>query len=90
VATVYQGKIYVLGGQQITALNNSVSRAVEVYDPAANEWTALPMMPLARHGIVGGVVGNRLYIGGGHITAAFSGGEPLNSPNLDAMELTAR
>ena len=88
VAAVYQGKIYVLGGQQITALNNSVSRAVEAYDPAANEWTSLQNMPLARHGIVGGVIGTRLFIGGGHITAAFSGGEPLNSPNLDALELT--
>jgi hypothetical protein len=28
-----------------------------------------------------------LFIGGGHITAAFSGGEPLNSPNLDALDL---
>jgi len=89
VAAVFQGKIYVLGGQQITALNNSVSRAFEVYDPAANEWASMASMPLARHGIVGGVIGNRLYIGGGHITAAFSGGEPLNSPNLDALELTA-
>ena len=41
----------------------------------------------ARHRIVGGVIGNRMFIGGGHITAAFSGGEPLNSPNLDALEL---
>ena len=90
VAAAYQGKIYVLGGQQITALNNSVSRAMEVYDPAANEWTSMANMPLARHGIVGGVIGNRMFIGGGHITAAFSGGEPLNSPNLDALELAAR
>jgi len=87
VAAVYNGKIYVVGGQQITAINNSVSRAVEAYDPAANEWTVLPNMQLARHGIGGGVIGTRLHIAGGHITAAFSGGEPLNSPNHDALEL---
>ena len=76
-----------LGGQEITAINNSVSRAVEAYDPAANECTVLPNMQLARHGIGGGVIGTRLHIAGGHITAAFSGGEPLNSPNHDALEL---
>ena len=87
---VYQGKIYVAGGQAITAINNSVSRALEAYDPATNTWTSLPNVPLARHGQGGGVIGNRFHVVGGHITAAFSGGEPLNVPNHDAFELAAR
>jgi hypothetical protein len=44
-------------------------------------------MPLARYGLAGGVIGNRLHIVGGHITAAFGGGEPLNTPQHDALEL---
>ncbi len=83
---VYQGRIYVAGGQSIMAINNSVSRALEAYDPAANTWTAFPNVPLARHGQGGGVIGNRFHVVGGHITAAFSGGEPLNVPVHDAFE----
>ena len=83
---VYQGRIYVAGGQSITAISNSVSRALEAYDPAANSWTALPTVPLARHGQGGGVIGNRFHVVGGHITAAFSGGEPLNVTVHDAFE----
>jgi N-acetylneuraminic acid mutarotase len=87
VVGVYNNRIYVAGGESITALNNSVSRAFEAYDPASNSWQALGNMPLARYGLAGGVIGNRLHIVGGHITAAFGGGEPLNTPQHDALEL---
>jgi N-acetylneuraminic acid mutarotase len=90
VAAVYQNKIYIAGGQSITAISNSVSRALEVYDPATNTWDSLENIPTARHGIGGGVIGSRLYVAGGHITAAFSGGEPLNSANNDALDLSGR
>ena len=83
---VYQGRIYVAGGQSITAINNSVSRALEAYDPATNSWTSLPNLPQARHGQGGWVIGNRFHVVSGHITAAFSGGEPLNVTNHDAFE----
>ena len=83
---VHQNRIYVAGGQSINAISNSVSRAVEAYDPATNPWTAMPNLQLARHGNAGGVIGNRLHVVGGHITAAFSGGEPLNVTNHDAFE----
>ena len=87
VAGVYNNRIYVAGGESITALNNSVSRAFEAYDPASNSWQALGNMPLARYGLAGGIIGNRLHVVGGHITAAFGGGEPLNTPQHDALEL---
>jgi N-acetylneuraminic acid mutarotase len=83
---VYQGRIYVAGGQSINAISNSVSRALEAYDPATNTWATLPTFQLARHGQGGGVIGNRFHVVGGHITAAFSGGEPLNVPAHDAFE----
>jgi N-acetylneuraminic acid mutarotase len=89
VVGVYQNRIYVAGGQSITAINNSVSRALEVYDPASNSWLSFPNLPQARHGQGGGVIGNRFHIVSGHITAAFSGGEPLNVPNHDAFDFSA-
>ena len=89
-AGVYQGRIYVAGGQSISAIHNSVSRALEAYDPATNTWTALPPLPQARHGQGGGIIGNRFHIVSGHLTAAFSGGEPLNVPAHDAFEFAAR
>ena len=42
VVGVYQNRIFVAGGQSITAINNSVSRALEAYDPATNTWTVVP------------------------------------------------
>jgi len=77
----------VAGGESITALNNSVSRAFEAYDPASNSWQSLGNMPLARYGLAGGIIGNRIHVVGGHITAAFGGGEPLNTAQHDALEL---
>ena len=90
VVGVYQNRIFVAGGQSITGINNSVSRALEAYDPATNTWTAYPFLQQARHGQGGGVIGNRFHIVSGHITAAFSGGEPLNVPAHDAFEFAAR
>lgn len=90
VAGVYLGKIYVAGGQSITGISNSVSRALESYDPATNTWDALPFLPQARHGQGGGIIGNRFHIVSGHLTAAFNGGERLNVPSHDAFEFAAR
>jgi N-acetylneuraminic acid mutarotase len=87
VAGVFNNRIYVAGGESITALNNSVSRAFEAYDPASNSWQALGNMPTARYGVAGGIIGNRIHVVGGHITAAFGGGEPLNTAQHDALEL---
>ena len=87
VAGVFNNRIYVAGGESITALNNSVSRAFEAYDPASNSWQAMGNMPTARYGVAGGVIGNRIHVVGGHITAAFGGGEPLNTAQHDALEL---
>jgi N-acetylneuraminic acid mutarotase len=90
VVGVYQNRIYVAGGQSISAIHNSVSRALEAYDPATNTWTSFPTLPQARHGQGGGVIGNRFHVVSGHITAAFSGGEPLNVTSHDAFEFAAR
>lgn len=88
VVGVFDGRIYVAGGQSINAINNSVSRAMEAYDPAIDRWMIFPNLPQARHGQGGGVIGNRFHIVSGHLTAAFSGGEPLNVVSHDAFEFS--
>jgi N-acetylneuraminic acid mutarotase len=90
LSAVYNGRIYVAGGQSITGISNSVSRALEAYDPATNTWQTLTNLPQARHGAGGGIIGNRLHFVGGHLTAAFSGGEPLNVATHDVFEFAPR
>ena len=69
----YGGKIYVAGGEVATAQLVGAFRAVEVFDPAANSWSALPSMPMPRHGVAGAIVGNRFHLVSGMITSAAVG-----------------
>jgi hypothetical protein len=48
-------------------------RALEVLDPAVNAWTALPSMPVPRHGLAGGVLGNHLHFVSGSVQSAGTG-----------------
>jgi len=82
----YKGKIYVAGGQMYDERVFAVIRAVEAYDPATNSWSILPTMPTARHGVNVAVIGNRLYVIGGHIQAAGTGGEAANSDANEVYE----
>ena len=45
---------------------------VELYDPAANRWTALDPMPVPRHGIGAVTVGDLIYVPGGALRAGFA------------------
>ncbi len=67
----YQNRIYVAGGEVRDHHMDAIFRDVEAFDPASNEWFQLPSMPTARHGVNASVIGNRLYLIGGHI--AFDG-----------------
>src|SRR5262249_44519741 len=49
--TTYQGKIYVVGGEQHDYHIEGVLRDVEVFDPAANDWYRLPALPTGRHDV---------------------------------------
>jgi N-acetylneuraminic acid mutarotase len=59
---VHRGRIYVAGGEVRAYGYNAAHKAVEAYDPAANRWIILPPMIVQRHGLAGGVIGNRLYL----------------------------
>ena len=82
----YRGRIFVVGGETYGSHIVSVVRAVEAYDPATNLWTRYPSLPLARHGVNVAVIGNRLYVAGGHIQGAGTAGAAAHSDETDAFE----
>ena len=63
-------RIYVAGGEVTTTELVGAFRAIEAYDPATNSWTALPSMPMPRHGVAGAVINNRFHLVSGMIQSA--------------------
>lgn len=59
---VYNGRIYIAGGEIQSAEVTSTFRRVESYDPATNQWFVLPSMPLGRQPIAGDVIGDAFYV----------------------------
>lgn len=62
---VIDGKLYVAGGNG-TGMNQT---ELEVYDPAANTWTPLASMSVARNHTAGGVIDGKFYVVGGRSSA---------------------
>lgn len=86
----FNNRVYVAGGEVLDSHMFATVRAVEAYDPAANQWSALPVMPNARHGVSVAVVGNRLYVIGGHVQGGTLGGEGANSNANEVFEFAAQ
>ena len=63
-------RIYVAGGEVTTKELVGAFRGIEAYEPATNSWTALPSMPMPRHGVAGAVIGNRFHLVSGMIQSA--------------------
>jgi N-acetylneuraminic acid mutarotase len=84
----YAGRIYVAGGEFQNAQLMAAYRALEAYDPAANQWISIPSMPVPRHGLAGAVVGNRLHLASGDVQSAGIAGMHLDSESHDAFEIT--
>jgi len=57
--------VYVLGGEGNPSSPIGIFEENEAYDVDQNEWISLEPMPLPRHGIGAGVIGNRIYVPGG-------------------------
>ncbi len=78
--------IYVAGGEVTTTELVGAYRAVEAYSPATNSWITLPSMPMPRHGVAGGVVGDRFHLVSGMIqsSGALTFLDPLSAPHRDA------
>ncbi len=67
--TALAGRVYVIGG--LTDLGG-VSRAVEVYDTAANRWESAADLPAPRHHIGAAALGGQVYAVAGYSDQAFS------------------
>lgn len=82
---VYGGRIYVAGGEYQDPHLMATFRAVEAYDPATNSWETMPSMPVSRHGLAAGVIGNQLHLVGGDVQSAGSGID-VSTGEHDALE----
>jgi N-acetylneuraminic acid mutarotase len=87
-AGVYRGRIYVAGGEYQDPHMMATFRALEAYDPASNTWTEMPPMPVSRHGLAVGVIGNRLHVISGDVQSAGTGVE-VSTGEHDAFEFSA-
>jgi N-acetylneuraminic acid mutarotase len=84
---VYDGKIYVAGGENQDFFQHTAYHSFEGYDPATNTWTILPPMAIGRHGVAGGVVGNRFYAISGDVQSSGTG-VMVSTPSADAFEFS--
>src|SRR6267154_1212106 len=85
-AGTYGGRIYVAGGEFQDPHMMATFRSVEAFDPATNTWSIMPSMPVSRHGLAAGVIGNRLLLVGGDVQS--SGTEiHASTSEVDALEL---
>ncbi len=85
---VLNGRIYVAGGEFQDPHMMATFRAVEAYDPASDTWSIMPSMPVSRHGLAAGVIGNRLILVGGDVQSSGSGVN-VSTSEVDALVIPA-
>jgi N-acetylneuraminic acid mutarotase len=85
-AGVYNGKIYIAGGEYQDPIMMATFRVVQAYDPATNSWSTLPSLPVSRHGLAGGMIGNRFFVVGGDVQSSGTGIE-ASTPESEYLEL---
>jgi N-acetylneuraminic acid mutarotase len=85
----FGNRILIVGGEIVDRHMFAAIRAVEAYDPASNQWTELPIMPAARQGVSAAVIGDHLYVIGGHLQGTDIGGAGADSAETDALDLAA-
>jgi N-acetylneuraminic acid mutarotase len=86
----YGRRILVAGGEIDDRHMFAVIRAVEAYDPFVNQWTELPILPAARHGVSVAVMGNQLYVIGGHLQGTAIGGDEADTDENDILDLSGK
>jgi len=62
---VLGGKLFTFGGEGNPDSATGIFDNIEVYDPVANSWEALPPMLVPRHGFGAATLGDRIYLAGG-------------------------
>ena len=84
-SAVYNGKIYLAGGEWQDPVVQTAFRVFEAYDPATNTWSTLPPMATPRHGVAGAVIGNRFYAVSGDVQSSGTG-VAVSTPAATAFE----
>ncbi|MDP3700464.1 MAG: kelch repeat-containing protein [Hylemonella sp.] len=85
---VHNGKIVVAGGEIRHRDFWGTYTTVESYDPATDSWSRLAPMPLPRHGLAGGVIGDRLHLISGSVQSGTNvPGLATNSDRHDILNL---
>jgi len=87
VTGVYDGQIYVAGGEFQDSTVQSTYSAFQAYNPATNTWRVLPPMVPSRHGVAGAILGNRFYAISGDVQSAGTGIE-VSTPAATAFEFS--
>lgn len=87
-AGVYDGRIYIAGGEYQDPRMMATFRAFEAYDPATNTWETLPSLPVARHGLAGGMIGSHFHVVGGDVQSSGSGIDASTGEH-DVIDLAA-
>jgi N-acetylneuraminic acid mutarotase len=62
---VYNGRIYVTGGEYEDPRGKTTFWAFEAYEPKTNSWRILPHVQITRHGFAAGFIGSDLHVAGG-------------------------
>jgi len=83
---VYNGRIYIAGGEFQDPHMMATFKTVEAYDPATDSWSILPSMPVSRHGLAAGVVGNKFILVGGDVQSSGTGVN-VSTNEVDALVL---
>ena len=92
-AAAIGGRVYVAGGRFGGGVGSEMTAALEVYDPAANAWSAKAPLPAPRAGVNGAAAGGCLYVFGGegndaHPLGVF-GDVDVYDPGADAWRALA-
>jgi N-acetylneuraminic acid mutarotase len=81
------GRVWVVGG---FAAGGSTADTVEVYDPAADRWTAVASLPRRLHHAAAVAVGTKIYVIGGHTGALFAPVDSVFAYDPDSDTWTER
>jgi N-acetylneuraminic acid mutarotase len=65
-SVVVGGKLYVMGGYNVTLPDYQPTNAVESFDPSTNTWTSLATMPAAETHMGVATDGTYIYVAGGY------------------------
>ncbi len=83
-AEVVNGKLYLFGG-----LGGGSEGKVQIYDPAANQWTAGAPMPFAAGSSSSAVIGNQVYVAGGIVGSSTTTQAARYTPATDTWQSIA-